>query len=136
MNQVILASHSKMAEGIAQTVKFFCGEDICIETIEQTIGDSDFPGRARTLLERNKDKNCIVFTDLLGGSVNQVFMNLLQDYNFKLVSGMNLPIILECILTSETIDDTFVRNALITAKDGLCFMNDYLKQSFENDDED
>ena len=133
MNQIILASHSKLASGMALTVQFFGGMPVVV--LEQTMNDSGFEGKVVEVLERYKDKNCIVFTDMLGGSVNQMFSKYLSKYNFQLITGMNLSIILECMFTQQDIDANFIRQAMSASKLQFAYMNDYLVQ-VSNDDED
>ncbi|WP_395942548.1 PTS sugar transporter subunit IIA domain-containing protein [Enterococcus faecium] len=38
------------------------------------------------------EEQILVFTDLLGGSVNQTFAKFLDRYNIQLIAGVNLPI--------------------------------------------
>lgn len=133
MNQIILASHGKLASGMRETVRFF-GKDN-IEILEQTLTDSGFQEKVTEMLEKYKDKNCIVFTDLYGGSVNQIFFRKLADVNFHLVTGMNLAVILECAYAQSEIDGDFIRKAIEAAKQQFCYMNDCL-ENMQIDEED
>ena len=71
MNQIILASHSKLAAGMNETIKFFTGNQV--EVLEQSMQDNNFENQVSEMLKKHEDKNCVVFTDLYGGSVNQIF---------------------------------------------------------------
>lgn len=131
MNQIIIASHGGLALGMKKTVEFFGGSNI--EYLEQTMTDTGFNEKAREILEKHKHKNCIVFTDLYGGSVNQIFYRLLNDYDFHLVTGMNLSVIMECVFASVDIDDEFIRNAIQLSKTQFTYMNDV---DLSNEDDD
>lgn len=131
MNQIIIASHGSLALGMKKTVEFFGGTNI--EYIEQTMTDTGFNNKAKEILEKYKDSNCIVFTDLYGGSVNQCFYRLLNDYSFHLVTGMNLAVIMECVFASQDIDDEFIRNAIQLSKSQFTYMNDI---NLSDDDDD
>lgn len=73
--RIILASHSKLAEGMKQTAEFFGLNGI--STIEQTMGDTHFEKRAKGLLDSFKnEKDIIVFTDIVGDQL----IKSLQDY--------------------------------------------------------
>ena len=133
MNQIILASHSKLAFGMAETIKFFSVQQV--EVLEQTMEDSNFEEKVSAMLNKYKDKNCIVFTDLYGGSVNQIFARKLKDHSFHLITGMNLPVILECLFTQEEIDDEFIRRAVSSAKEQFSYMNDVLQNLNDEDDD-
>ena len=131
MNQIIIASHGGLALGMKKTVEFFGGTNI--EYIEQTMTDTGFNNNAKEMLEKYKEYNCIVFTDLYGGSVNQCFYRLLNDYSFLLVTGMNLAVIMECVFASQDIDDEFIRNAIQLSKSQFTYMNDI---NLSDDDDD
>ena len=131
MNQIIIASHGGLALGMKKTVEFFGGTNI--EYIEQTMTDTGFNNNAKEMLEKYKEYNCIVFTDLSGGSVNQCFYRLLNDYSFHLVTGMNLAVIMECVFASQDIDDEFIRNAIQLSKSQFTYMNDI---NLSDDDDD
>ena len=133
MNQIILASHSRLASGMRETVRFF-GKDN-IEVLEQTMTDSGFQEKVSEMLEKHKDKNCVVFTDLYGGSVNQIFFRELADGDFHLVTGMNLAVILECAFAEKDIDGDFIRKAIEAAKQQFCYMNDCL-MNMQNEEDD
>ena len=131
MNQIIIASHGGLALGMKKTVEFFGVTNI--EYIEQTMTDTGFNNNAKEMLEKYKEYNCIVFTDLYGGSVNQCFYRLLNDYSFHLVTGMNLAVIMECVFASQDIDDEFIRNAIQLSKSQFTYMNDI---NLSDDDDD
>lgn len=133
MNQIILASHSKLAFGMAEAIQFFSGKQV--EVLEQTMQDSNFEEQASAILNKYKDRNCIIFTDLYGGSVNQIFSRKLKEHSFHLVTGMNLAVILECVFAQDEINDEFIRQAVRSAKEQFCYMNDVL-QSLNDEDDD
>ncbi|MPM28352.1 hypothetical protein SDC9_74874 [bioreactor metagenome] len=133
MNRFILASHSKMAEGIAQTVRFFIAESQ-FDVLEQSVNDIGLEQQASAILTKYKQDNIVVFTDLYGGSVNQTFFRLLAGHRFHLITGMNLALILECVLAQNDIDETFIKNCLAEAKNQMAYMNDLFR--INTDDED
>ena len=110
MNKIIIASHGELALGMKNTVEFFGGSGV--EYVEQTLTDTGFENRVIEILTKNKDDNCVVFTDLYGGSVNQCFFKNLNDFNFHLVTGMNLAVILECVLASVEISLSLIGTLL------------------------
>ena len=134
MNRIILASHSKLASGMAETIRFFGGGEV--EVLEQELRDTGFDARAEAILSRYANENCIVFTDLYGGSVNQCFFRLLAKYHFHLITGMNLAVILECMFSAQKIDEAFIHQAMEGAHQQFAYMNDVLKQALCDEDED
>lgn len=128
-NRIILASHSELAYGLMKTTAFFTG--VQLEILEQTDQESGFSEKVRDILTSGTEENIIVFTDLYGGSVNQTFFRQLQNQSFHLVTGMNLAVILECVLASQIIDDEFLRQAVESARGQLYYMNDLLSETDE-----
>lgn len=133
-NQIILASHGGLAAGMRAAAEFFGAQNI--EILEQTLEDTGFERKAEALLKKHEDKNCIVFTDLYGGSVNQIFSRELQRSSFHLVTGMNLAIVLECAFTDELIDGEFLKRAVETSKQQFCYMNELLAQMMREEDDE
>ena len=56
MNRIILASHSKLASGMAETIRFFGGGEV--EVLEQELRDTGFDARAEAILSRYANENC------------------------------------------------------------------------------
>ena len=129
MNKIIIASHGELALGMKNTVEFFGGSEV--EYVEQTLTDTGFEDKVIEILTKYKDDNCVVFTDLYGGSVNQCFFKNLKDFNFHLVTGMNLAV----ILASVEIDGEFIRNAIKMSKNQFCYMNDLVNIASDDDDD-
>lgn len=132
MNQIILASHGKLATGMKATLEFFGAQNIII--LEQTVQETGFEAKAEAILQQYAKQNCIVFTDLYGGSVNQIFFKNLQHYAFHLITGMNLAMILECAFTEADLTGPQLKEIIENACRQTCYMNDLLTCGKEDDD--
>ena len=80
----------------------------------------------------------IIFTDMLGGSVNQEAIKYLQHPNVYIITGMSLPIVLSVVLSLSSydkVDETVIRSAIEDAKQQTVFVNDVVR-NLEADDED
>ena len=126
MNQIILASHGKLATGMKATLEF--------RNIEKTVNQKIYEAKAEDVLEQHPEQNCIVFTDLYGGSVNQIFFKNLQHYAFHLITGMNLAMILECAFTEADLTGPQLKEIIENACRQTCYMNDLLTCGKEDDD--
>ena len=133
MKQLILASHSVLAEAMKETAEFFGAENIV--TISQTAEDSCFEQRAEELLEKYKDCNPVIVTDFYGGSVNQIFARKMLNHSFHLISGMNLSLVLE-LAFEEDVDEQFIRQAVELSQTQVRYMNDMLSEMLNDSDED
>lgn len=134
MNHFIIASHGELARGMKNSILFF-NPQVSVDVIEQTIIESGFKEKAITILEKNKSKNIVVFTDLFGGSVNQIFMSLLTKYDFYLITNMNLGIILEFVFMEEIITPQLIRDKTSNIQNNLYFMNDFIAQMNNNEED-
>lgn len=100
--QIIIATHSELAEGFKNALSFFVGEEKNIHTICAFTRDLEPENVINEFLTKlPKEDKVVVFTDIVGGSVNQLFSKKLIDYDFILISGLNLSLLLEIYLTPE-----------------------------------
>lgn len=140
MKKIIIASHHELADGFKKTLEYIIPtipfELIAISAyvnntpIEKEIVDSiDF---------LSEDTEVIVFTDLLGGSVNQSFVKYLSNKNIHLITGVNLPIILSVVLglTEDKICAENIQNSIQEAREQLVYVNDYLLQQIVDEDDE
>ena len=132
MNQIIIAAHGRLASGMKETLEFFGARNIVI--LEQTVQESGFEAKVEKILQQYAGQNCIVFTDLYGGSVNQIFFKNLRNYSFHLITGMNLAMILECAFTETDLDGLHLKEIIANACRQTYYMNDLLLHCGEEDD--
>lgn len=137
MNQIIIATHSKLAEGFYEAVKFFNSAADNVDFINCYVETNECEKQIREKLEQYQGRNIIVCTDIAGGSVNQFAAKLTKEYSFHLVSGTNLAILLEMIFAFDDLDAEGIKNILETAKAQVVYVNDLSSQteSVEEDDE-
>ena len=101
MVKVIIASHHKLADGMGDTLKYLVPSLTDIETISAYLDNEPIDSAVEAALGRCQDtEDVVVFTDLLGGSVNQEFVRQLKP-NVHVIAGMNLPIIMTLLLQLE-----------------------------------
>jgi len=76
----------------------------------------------------------IVFSDVMGGSVtNQVLRFALQE-NVHVVSGMNLPLLIDIILAdADTPAAEVIENAITLAREQVVYVNTLIKKEHGND---
>lgn len=99
MRHILIATHSTFASGINGSLELLVGTRPEISVIDAYIDDSDYTHKVNEFFaEYNSADEYIVFTDLFGGSVNQKIFSYKNKYDFHLITGFNLPILLEIIL--------------------------------------
>lgn len=67
---------------------------------------------------RYKDKEIIVLTDLFGGSVNNEFLQYINQDHVYLVAGLNLPLLIELVsrLDAEVETTVLIQQVLTDSK--------------------
>lgn len=135
MNTFIIASHSTFAEGLYNCLKFFKFDIDNVYYINAYVDDMEFEKSFIELVEKLQDKNLIVLTDMPGGSVNVVCLQLMQKYHYHLISGVNFPLVLELVFQNEKVDDKMIRSLVETSRQQMVYMNDIQADESEDDDE-
>ncbi|CAI3333938.1 PTS fructose transporter subunit IIA [Enterococcus cecorum] len=135
--KMILASHGKLAEGMKDTLEMIVGknENIYAFAAYSDGSETKFLEDIQALINENQDEQIVIATDILGGSVNNEMIQLLNRYpQVYLISGMNLPVIITlatavCPLTTEMIEE-----AISMGKEGVVFVNQLMKENNEEED--
>lgn len=140
MRKIILASHHLMADGLKDTIQYVMPDLNQIETICAYMDNQPVEKQFKDALGNiNEQDEYLIFTDMLGGSVNQEAIKYLSYPNVYVVTGMSLPIVLSVVLTLKAydkIDETMIRNAIEDAKGQIVYVNDMIKNvGVDEDDE-
>ena len=68
-----------------------------------------------------------MLTDLFGGSVNQAIIQYITKANINIITGINIPLILEILLSNTTGNNLDFRQIISSAKEQILFVNDMLE---------
>lgn len=139
MKKIIIASHQYLAQGLKSTLEYIVPNTVEVIDINAYIENISVENQILTSLEQcNEEEQIFVFTDLLGGSVNQEFIEKIAKYNIELIAGANLPIIMTIVLRvgEQDLTKDDIRVAIEEARDQLVYVNDLLStQEIDEDDE-
>lgn len=106
MKQILIATHGKMASGIRYTAELIVGQLAEITTIDAYVTPEDnVEEQFKEFFEQHKKDRIIVFTDLMGGSVNQKLMEYAKQENVTLVTGTNLPVLMQVMLADDDVSE-------------------------------
>lgn len=110
MSQVLIATHSTLAEGFASAIRFFKAGADNVHFLNGYVATTEFERELREALEALPAGGpVVVCTDIPGGSVNQVAMRLAGEYGFLLVSGINMPLLLELAFEDDPTYETLAQ---------------------------
>lgn len=84
---------------------------------------------AAVLTHITADDELVIFTDLLGGSVNNIMIREALKDNVHIVSGFNLPLLIEVIMGDANTPVTeIIETALIDGKEQMIYVNKLITQ--------
>lgn len=138
MSKIIIASHHKLAEGLKDTLEYILPNSIEMIPITAYVHDTSLDKAVNDVFEKiGLNEQIIAFTDIMGGSVNQEFAKRIGRENYYLITGVNLPLLLNItlLLQNGEISEDDIRNAINESKSQMIYVNDAM--SLNNlDDED
>ena len=99
MNKILIASHGHLASGIQSSIGILTGLESKVSVIDAYVDEHNYVLDIRKFIEELNGETGIIFTDLVGGSVNQkVILEAEKHPNILIVFGVNLPVVLSVIL--------------------------------------
>ncbi|MEI0563962.1 PTS sugar transporter subunit IIA [Brachyspira pulli] len=136
--QFLIISHGEMSTGMKSTITMLLGNNFNLDTIAAYLDgeETDINSKIKGYLEKlGSDDELIIFTDIFGGSVNNESMKHINDKRVRIVSGINIPVVLEILSNSNSDSsiDNIIREAISEAKESIIFCND-LDLKLDNDD--
>ncbi|QJD73811.1 PTS sugar transporter subunit IIA [Lactobacillus acetotolerans] len=138
--KIVLISHSNMAVGMKDTLNMIVGDDKNVLAFAAYINGSTAEiQKVKNLVEDNQDEQFIILTDLLGGSVNNEMMQLLENNkNIRLITGMNLPLAMQLQLkatTTEKVTDKDLNKIIDESKKALADVKNLLVEKRMSEDD-
>ncbi|WP_342431041.1 PTS sugar transporter subunit IIA [Neobacillus sp. FSL H8-0543] len=138
MRYLLFASHGRLAEGMLHSVEMITGKQESVWTMGAYLEEKvDIKSQINACLRRLMDEDeLIVVTDIFGGSVNNEFMNVLDDKRIHLIAGLNLAMVIELVTMNNREKDTvkLIKSALNNSKSSMRYCNLDLK--CDTDDEE
>lgn len=103
MKKILVASHGHLASGVKSVAKILLRDDNAITAVDCYVDESDPGEKIRAFIDAvGPEDEALIFTDLLGGSVcNMVTMMQPEQHGIIHVTGFNLAVILECLISSD-----------------------------------
>lgn len=136
MRNFIIMSHGKLALGIKDTLEMFVGKKNNISYIAAYVDDKKVSDMVNPIISKlSKEDELIIFTDLLGGSVNSEMMHYLNRPHTHLIAGANYGLILEMVLqTSEYLTKEEIEEMIQKFRNQMAYVNNIVPQKEEGDE--
>ncbi|MDT2758612.1 PTS sugar transporter subunit IIA [Enterococcus xiangfangensis] len=131
MKGILLISHGKLAEGMKDTLELFSGRIEQFDALSLSAGQEIFDFRkklSQKIDSLDKGEGVVIFCDLAFGTPANIAAKMLTNDEYKsriqIITGMNLPIILEYSqLRSKDVD---FNEMISVGKDGIINLNERL----------
>jgi fructoselysine and glucoselysine-specific PTS system IIA component len=135
----LIATHGRLASGVKSSLDIITGAMDSIFLIDAYVDDNrSLEEDIKAVLDQigNNDE-LIVFSDIMGGSVtNQVLQYALRA-NVHVVSGFNLPLVIEIVLADADIPvEEIIAEAIESAKQQMVYVNKLLTAQNQEEDND
>lgn len=129
MKQILIATHGKMASGIRYTAEMIAGKSEEITTIDAYVNqEDDLEKQLKDYFETHKNDRIIVFTDIMGGSVNQKLMAYADLENVTLITGINLPVLVQVMFAGEDIAEKELEDYVKEAQKEMQIVHTVVKE--------
>ncbi|PAV28386.1 hypothetical protein CIL05_17285 [Virgibacillus profundi] len=139
MKKILVATHARFAEGIVSSIDLILGKQENLHFINAYVDETPFNEKLEGFLNENvmDEDKLIIFTDIFGGSVNQTTLRYLTKENVFVISGVNLPVLLEVIMLGEdNVTEAKLKEIVNSSKDQIIFANDEMKKLNITQDDD
>jgi len=135
----IIATHGTLAAGIKSSLDIIIGAMENVFLIQAYVDENvTVEDELKAILAQvTDDDDLVIFTDILGGSVtNQVLQHALRS-NVYIISGVNLPLIMEIMLADTgTPLNEIIEESINNAKEQMVFVNKLLTAENKEDQDD
>jgi len=132
MRKFLIATHGTFSSGIKSSLDIIIGQTDNVFIIDAYVDGNKSIEDALNGVLKNVEAHdeLIVFSDLLGGSItNQVLRYALKE-NVYVVSGINLPLLIDVMLAdANTPVQEVIEHAIGNAKDQIVYVNKLIPSS-------
>lgn len=120
----MIITHGPLSNGLKESAEIIAGNIDDIFTLSLNPGNDiiSFEASIRQKIKAYSQSNdVLVLTDIPGGSPSNVSAMSLQDLNFECLTGVNLPMVLEAVVSKDTAQDfqQFVNNVMLAGINGI-----------------
>ena len=122
MNSILIVAHAPLASALRQCVQHVFPEhaaSVAALDVQPDASPEDALTQARALLAQLGTSSALLLTDVLGATPCNVAQQLVDGVNYKLLAGVNLPMLLRAVAYRHETLDALVVRALLGATQGV-----------------
>jgi fructoselysine/glucoselysine PTS system EIIA component len=136
MRKFLIAAHGSFSSGIKSSLEIIIGKVENVSIIDAYVdGNKSIEDELNKILTNVQvNDELVVFSDLMGGSItNQILRHGLRE-NVHVVSGMNLPLLIDIILADPDMPVTeVIESAISIARDQVVYVNKIINKENDHD---
>lgn len=135
MRRILIATHGKFASGAKSTLELLVGNVADITCIDAYVDPEEniIDTLENYFSKINDNDEVIVFTDIKGGSVNQKIIQYTMKTNIFLITGFNLPILLEVVIMDKKATVESLEEIIDACKNQLELVKVEMKKESDDD---
>jgi len=122
----LIATHGTLATGLKSSLNLIVGAVDNLFLIEAYVDENKaLEDEINEVLNQVGDQDeLLIFSDILGGSVTNQLLQFALRPNVYIVSGFNLPLVIELVLgDTDTPLDELIEESIANAKQQMVFVN-------------
>lgn len=122
MNGILIIAHAPLASALRQCVAHVFTdnpEGVAALDVQPNTPPEETLAQARIMLAQLGAKDALVLADVFGATPCNVAQKLVDGVHFKLITGVNLPMLLRTVSYRHETLDALVARALIGATQGV-----------------
>ncbi|SEK53249.1 PTS system, N-acetylgalactosamine-specific IIA component [Carnobacterium iners] len=120
---IVLSGHGEFASGLNSSIQLIAGKQAGFQVVDFSEGMSsdDLQEALKVAVESvEQGQGTVIFTDIPGGTpFNQSVILSTKKEKLRVVSGTNLPALLDGSFSRELVLGEFVSKVLLSGKEGL-----------------
>ncbi len=137
MVKILIVTHEDLGKALLDSAELIVGKQTDIEAFSLKRGE-DILIFSKAVEQRMKayasTADVLIFTDLFGGSPTNAVMSHIMDYPFRCLTGVNLPMLLEALITRQqeniTLDEIAMK-CKQAALDGVKDVNSIIAEDYQ-----
>jgi PTS system ascorbate-specific IIA component len=122
MNAILVIAHAPLASAMSQCIAHVFNDPprcFAVLDVQPNVPPEETLEQARIILNQLGCPTCLVMTDIFGATPCNVAQKLIDGVSSKLITGMNLPMLLRALSYREDTLDALVARSLAGASQGV-----------------
>mgnify|MGYP003351583549 FL=1 len=120
--RILLIAHAPLAHALRQCALHVfpdCAQDVLAIDVQPNAPPADTLAAAQILLDQDGDRPTLIMTDVFGATPCNVAQKLVDGVQSKLLTGVNLPMLLRTVCYRQEPLEALVTRALSGASQGI-----------------